>query len=73
MATLDFDSLPVSTEYGNKKTGNTIFNSRKLGLNYKDTMTILNTKMVGKEEKRNWFYRQNRIYYEEKVNDSKTE
>ena len=36
-------------------------------------MVILNSKRVGKETKRNWYYRQNRIYFEKKTKGSKTE
>ena len=53
MATSDFDILPVTDMYHERKLGIIYIISEKIGLSYKDTMFLLNTKRVGKEEKRN--------------------
>ena len=66
MTTPDFDILKVTDKYHNKKLQIAYIISEKIDLSYKDTMVMLNTKRVAKEEIRNYYYRQNRIYYEKK-------
>ena len=73
MSTPNFDILLVSSKYGNRKLAIQYLIREKMGLGHKDVMVTLNTKRVGKEEKRNWYYRQNRIYYEKKSKGSQTE
>ena len=60
MTTPDFDILPVTAEYGNKKLQIEYIIMEKIGLNYKDTKVILNTKRVAVEEFRKYYYRKNR-------------
>ena len=51
MASPDTDILPVSDKYHKKKIQISYLIMEKINLSYKDTMVILNTKRVEREEK----------------------
>ena len=60
LATPDFDILHVSDSYHEKKLFINHLISDKIGLNYKDTMVMLNTKGVATEEICNFYYNKHR-------------
>ena len=66
MATPDFNILKVTDSYHEKKLQIAYIITKKIGLNYKDTMVMLNTKKVAKEEIRSYYYGKNRQAYEKK-------
>ena len=73
LATPDFDLFLPSDNYCQKKMDIEYIIQERIGISRKDTMMLLNTKRVIKEEKRSFYIRENKRTREIKIKNDKGE